>query len=305
MKAISPWIHTTEKCNLKCKYCYVKGTSTMSKSIYDAMEVFLLDKQFEHIHLRFAGGEPLLVFDIWKGFAERMLKDERVSIEVLTNFQVVPNNFWNFADNKKVYVSVSIDNDKDIKPLTREMNYKLKKLREPWILTTLTENNIDNINLLASFVGMNNYGWALTTDYFWQHAVSFDKLLNKLVEILYILNEFNYDFTKITFNNCTIKSNFNGCKAGTEMIAIGCDGSIYQCQTLINKKNKIIGNIFDGYKPTPLAKFGCDKCEINQVTCYNWCPLYHKANDKLCDVMRIFSCELVKLALKEEIKNAK
>jgi len=304
MKAISPWIHTTEKCNLKCKYCYVKGNAVMQKEVYDAMETFLLDRPVKHIHLRFAGGEPLLVFDVWKNFAERMLKDNRVSIEVLSNFQQVPNEFWDFAARDKVYVSVSIDNDKT-KPLSREIAHKLKRLNNPWVLTTLTEYNVDNLPLLAAFVGRHNYGWAITTDYFWKHTIPYEYLTDKLIETLYILKELKYDFTKMTFNNCTIKSNFVGCKAGSEMIAIGCDGAVYQCQTLIGKRGKTIGNVFNGYKPTPIVKFGCEKCELNQVTCYNWCPLYHKANDKLCEVIKSFSYNLVKLNfMDKEVKNA-
>jgi len=302
MKVISPWIHTTELCNLRCKYCYVRGNAIMQKPVYSAMKSFLLNEQFEHIHLRFAGGEPLLVFKEWEEFAKQMLIDERVSVEILTNFREVPSEFWSFSEHNKVNVSVSIDGSGD-KPLNREISNKLKRLKDPWILTTVTPDNINHLDLLAAFIGKNNYGWALTTDYFQKQQVPEDELLIKLIELLNTLKEFNYDFNKLTFNNCTIKHNFSGCKAGTEMIAIDCDGNIYQCQTLIGNKNKIIGNVFKGFKQTPIVKFGCQNCDIHKLICYGWCPLYHRANNFLCEIMKIFSIKLFECY--KEVENAK
>jgi len=63
---ISPWIHTTDKCNLKCHYCYVKGNMVMTEDVYDTLGKFLLNSRAKKRHLRFAGGEPLLVFNRWE-----------------------------------------------------------------------------------------------------------------------------------------------------------------------------------------------------------------------------------------------
>ena len=43
MSWISPWIHTTDICNMNCHYCYVQGDSIMEKPVYDALESMLLN----------------------------------------------------------------------------------------------------------------------------------------------------------------------------------------------------------------------------------------------------------------------
>ena len=298
MKFISPWIHTTEKCNLRCHYCYVRGNETMQPDIYETLGEFLLKAPTNNRHLRFAGGEPLLVFDIWEPFARSMLKHKGTTIEVLTNFYDVPRTFWKFTELENVNVSVSIDNGKKVKMLDRNMVKKVARLRNPWIMTTLTKENIKRFDIMAAFIGMNNYGWAITTDYFETTMPSWEDLAEVLLKTVRILKEFNYDFTKISFDNFSVKSGFSGCRAGDEMFAIACNGSIYKCQTLIGKPVRI-GDVYSGYKRTsPCVKTECKKCSIYGL-CKGWCPLYHKTPNPVCNVIKLFANEVIK-----EVKNA-
>lgn len=153
MKFISPWIHTTDKCNLSCHYCYVKGDDIMKPEIYDYIGKLTMEAPADKIHLRFAGGEPTLVFDLWEPFARSMLNYDKVSIEVLTNLHNPPKKFWKFTELSGVGISVSIDNDTTMKVLNKSIVEKLKRLNSPWIMTTLTKENIKNLDILSSFIG--------------------------------------------------------------------------------------------------------------------------------------------------------
>jgi radical SAM protein with 4Fe4S-binding SPASM domain len=298
MEFVSPWIHTTDMCNLRCHYCYVRGAAVMPSKVYLALYKLLLKVDTNDIHLRFAGGEPLLVFDIWNTFAKTMLKHHNARVEVLTNLVDVPKKFWKFAEHERVSVSVSVDNGREVKVLDKDIANKLARLRDPWIMTTITEENIDNLDVLAAFIGMNKYGWCLTTDYFEVSVPKWEILSVKILEVLEILKQFNYDFTKISFNNASVKAGFSGCRIGKEMFAVGCDGSIYKCQTLINQSGKI-GSVFDGYKISDACiRKSCKSCSVYGL-CKGWCPLYYKTPNPICNVIKLFLNKVVK-----EVQNA-
>lgn len=301
MKFISPWIHTTNRCNLKCHYCYVKGNEVMSPGVYDKLRTLLLNIPTNVRHLRFAGGEPTLVFDIWESFARQMLRQKGTSIEVLTNLLTPPDKFWKFAEMDSVNVSVSIDNGKSVKVLDRSMVRKLKRLRNPWIMTTITKENIKSLDILAAFIGINNYGWAITTDYFEATTPRWEVLAEALINVVSILKEFGYDFDRISFNNFSTKSNFSGCRAGDEMIAIAPNGDIYRCQTEIGTGLKI-GDVHNGYSAKPICtrRAVCKKCSISGL-CTGWCPLYYRPPNPICNVIKLFAKEIIK----EVRKNAK
>lgn len=298
MHFISPWIHTTDKCNLKCHYCYVKGNATMKPAVYDKLYTLLLSMPTDIVHLRFAGGEPTLVFDIWEPFAKRMLKHKNTSVEVLTNLIAPTNKFWKFTELDKVNVSVSIDNGKSVKVLNKDIAEKLKRLQNPWIMTTVTKENVRNLDTLAAFIGMNNYGWAITTDYFETTTPKWEVLAETVMNIVSILKEFGYDFNKISFNNFSTKTNFSGCKAGNEMIAVAPNGNIYRCQTEIGKKPKI-GDVDSGYSPKSICTRNiCKKCSIFDL-CTGWCPIHYKIPNPICNVIKLFANEVIKEVTKD------
>lgn len=299
MNFISSWIQTTNICNEKCKYCFVKqNTDVMQDSTYRVLEGFLLNLKTDKIHLRFAGGEPLLVFNFWEEFAIRMLERKNVTVEVLTNLYFVPDNFWNFANLDNVNISISIDNNPQRKKLNESIINKLSRIKNPWIMTTLTDENMLGIEELAYFIGINKYGWSITTDYFGEINTNPIKISEKIISVVEILRKTGYDFTRISFNNCSMNSNFSGCRAGKEMIAVDCNGDIYQCQTVIGIDKKL-GDIFSGYSTVETKKkLGCSSCIIEDI-CKGWCPLHYKFSKNSCVPMEIFSYLILK-----EIKNA-
>lgn len=66
VKAISIWLHISNKCNLDCHYCYIvnKNSALMSISVanlcLDKLEHTVKEHGLKTITIRFAGGEPML-----------------------------------------------------------------------------------------------------------------------------------------------------------------------------------------------------------------------------------------------------
>jgi radical SAM protein with 4Fe4S-binding SPASM domain len=270
----------------------VKGDAVMSPGIHEALNDFLLDSTTENIHLRYAGGEPLLVFDIWDPYARALLEHDKVTVEVLTNLQEVPEKFWDFAAMDNVNISVSLDGA-GAKPLTKSINDKLKRLRNPWIMTTITEDNVEDLDVLATFIGMNNYGWCLTTDYFGKTEPDWRILAGAVMSIIDTLRQFDYDFKRISFNNFSMGSNFSACRAGDEMFAVGCNGDIFSCQTLIGSSSKI-GDVFSGYQRKRIRqRSACQECSLYGL-CSGWCPIHYKIPNPICNVIKLFAHEIIK-----------
>ena len=294
MDFISPWIQTTNLCNESCEYCFVKqNTTIMQTPVYMALEKLLIDSGADKIHLRFAGGEPLMVLKYWKDFAIRMLRNPIVSIEILTNLYQVPDDFWEIAFMDNVNISVSIDNGVRTKMLTRRVIDMLSKMTNPWIMTTLTDTNMAGIEELAEFIGETKYGWSITTDYFNKNRPNPVKVTERVMSLLSILRKHGYDTTRISFNNCSMNPNFSGCRAGREMFAVDCNGDIYQCQTVIGIDKKL-GSVFSGYSPIDIVnKPGCTQCPIDYI-CKGWCPLHYKISQNSCVPMQVFSYLVIK-----------
>lgn len=271
-KAIySPWIQTTYKCNLSCDYCYLHGNKDMSNEVYTQISKMYKP---EETHIRIAGGEPLLVFEKWKDFA---LKYN--SVEVLTNFQYVPKYFYDY----NFRVSISIDGYGG-KPLSKKIKEKIKKLKiQPWIMTTFMNQDITEI---AKYVSTNNYGWAISTDYFIR-KIDLKISLSKLKESIEILKKNNYNFDNLIFNNiCGYLG--KGCRAGDTMVSIDIDGKIYRCQTELGKNP--IGDVWNGYEKEKRNN-KCNNCVIDKY-CTGWCPLHHVKNGDVCELMKIFVWEV-------------
>jgi sulfatase maturation enzyme AslB (radical SAM superfamily) len=295
MRWLSPWIHTTDICNLKCTYCYVTGKNTMEQPVYDALEKLILNSGADLFKLRFAGGEPLIVFNKWRKFAEKMLNHPQTRIEILTNLRQIPKGFVSFAQKKNVNISVSIDAGFKNKVLDSTIVQHMERIKNPyWVMTTLTEDNLVGIMRLANFIGAKKYGWAISTDYFWKGEPSFEKLTASMVAVIQILKRYRYNFDNFMFNNMdfsTSNARGSGCCAGNEMFSVYCDGSICQCQTL-NKQEKI-GDVFHGYKRTQRKTNEiCTKCSIRDY-CSCWCPLYHKPGNRICDLMKFVAYEIL------------
>jgi uncharacterized protein len=65
---LSAWLHITDRCNLRCSYCYLPHVSKdmpldVGYAAIDATFRSALQHQYTQVKLKYAGGEPLLRFD--------------------------------------------------------------------------------------------------------------------------------------------------------------------------------------------------------------------------------------------------
>src|SRR3989304_7859785 len=116
---ISFWVHTTDRCNLACSYCYVqKGINSVSLLVAESFSHQLLEHcqrfQIKKVNVKFAGGEPLMAMPTIERIIS-MLRNSLNPIGVSTSFGVITNGtlvspeIARFLKENKFWVSVSLD----------------------------------------------------------------------------------------------------------------------------------------------------------------------------------------------------
>ncbi len=175
-RVFNAWLHLTNACNLACPYCYIhKSTDHMeghvSQKTLDAIEATAKSGDVERIHVRFAGGEPMLQFpQMQQFFADATARCHahgvKFSAAVLTNGVLVPDGAIAWLQANNVSVSVSIDGVGAVQDAMRPVKgggpsfarleagldaYLAAGIR-PYMLITVGESNIDGLAELTDWL---------------------------------------------------------------------------------------------------------------------------------------------------------
>ncbi len=121
---VEVWLHITNNCNLKCRYCFVedKRSITMSSSILKnvAESLAFTSRKYnlKRLTVKFAGGEPTLAFPVLEKFEkyiEKCMEDSATELHfsLLTNGTILNDNILSFLKKPNTGLSVSIDGYED------------------------------------------------------------------------------------------------------------------------------------------------------------------------------------------------
>jgi len=105
----------TYKCNMRCAYCPVQKISDTMKTetALKAVELYLKNFQGPH-HIRFIGGEPLLVMELVREVVRyaglHAATERRLKFDLTTNGMLLTSKLLDyFLDNEKFELIVSLD----------------------------------------------------------------------------------------------------------------------------------------------------------------------------------------------------
>lgn len=261
MNSISPWIFTTENCNLRCPYCFEEHiNNVMSEDVWNAIcgqfIKLISDGVLDRTHWRLSGGEPLLVFDSWKEYLPYMKKnlEKKFSAGIISNFTLLTDEIIKYSLENKIGFGVSLDGTEhskiDIngqstsKKVMNNIDWYISEGGRCNILTVLTDTNTGTGELLelARFVVKHNLNWQTNSDIFvMQGNDCIDQMYADLVEVIEFLTKSGYSMNRFTFqflNPCSTCT--SGCQAGRNLFSINTNGDIYPCQTC---KGQPIDNI--------------------------------------------------------------
>ena len=136
-------IHITNRCNLRCKYCFSKSESEnnidMNKSTIELIIKKIVSSPIKKLCIDFHGGEPLLRFDLIKYtllLCEKYLFDREITYTIQTNATLINEEVCKLFKQKKFNVGISLDGPASIHNQNRiyptgngSFNQVLKKIK--------------------------------------------------------------------------------------------------------------------------------------------------------------------------------
>lgn len=174
------WLHLTNACNLACPYCYIHKSSAhmpqdVATRVLQAIEATAASGQVDRVHVRFAGGEPMLRFpQMQQFFTDATATCEKHGVKftaaVLTNGTVVPAGATEWLLRNGVQVSVSIDGlgplqdvMRPVKSHSGEGGGSFARLQagldtylaagiQPYVLITVGDSNLDGLPDLTQWL---------------------------------------------------------------------------------------------------------------------------------------------------------
>lgn len=282
-------IFVTEKCNLKCKYCYEgneKINKDMTFDIADKTIQFINHKVKEMndnkpLNIILHGGEPLLNFKLIKYIHTSILEtitDREIIFDMTTNGTLMNNEIIGFIKDHIDNISVSIDGNQESHDLNRIfsdgsgsykkiiLNAKLLLDNNINVRARMTYNSKSVDKLCESVYSIADCGFTEIVpviDYYdnnWnkRHIDILNEQISKIIDKKSLYPNNNISLIELNVLN----TKRGQCFGGVVSYAIDVSGNIYPCTLSASNKDFIIGNV----KNLQLYKEKVDKlCKINSA----------------------------------------
>lgn len=319
-EVMSVWVQTSNICNLKCSYCYIrKNKDQMSDAVWLQFKKKILQtacqRKLKRVTLRLGGGEPTLTLKNYAHHLEDIKNDLsklgcELGIILITNLTVATPEMVEFVKRMDCSVSVSLDGlgefhdtsrmfkngDGSFNVIENNLNLLLEQGIHPMTLTVVSENNLDGLPEFTRYILKKNlfFRYNLVINF------SIGDLQKKLIKVLkecyriienYLDDHPDYDFDgKHAFCNLmTGGPVFQGCNAGYGALTLDTDGSIYVCQTVL-RDGKSCGTIWNEQDLLTISMNQKDyplwiersECDSCNIRfiCAGGCPLHEQENEK-------------------------
>ncbi len=272
------WLHLTNQCNLRCKYCYVcKSSQKMSwETAEKAAHAIIRDGKkhgFKKITFKFSGGECLLEFEMVLRIVQLARKICRVGngrdrslqldFVVLTNGVLLTDKIARKLSQEKIRASVSLDglgkyNGNRVFPsgkssfefVKRGIENLLKHKVSFNVSTTVTAQNVSNLPELTKWFLKKKIPFAF--NFYRENPLVKEKLINEDQKLIKYLKQAYQIIQKnppqySLINGLLDRVNFKKphlrcCGMGNSYIVVRHNGSLHSCQMTLENP---IGSIYD------------------------------------------------------------
>lgn len=336
------WIHTTNRCNLSCSYCYIStlhqtgGMSEATKAQLFAKMVQTVERRkIRHIKLRLAGGEPITQFKSWKTFipqAKEALADLGCDFEAsfISNLTFLNDEIILFSKEQGISFGISLDGLESYNDETRpfksgggtfdKIDTNLRRLLAAGIPvsvnTVVTNKNLPGLAELTSYLIKLDvpFRYSIVRG----EAIDADLLERHLTESYLLMKEavvFGWEFSK-RHQFCDLKPSelgFQTCASGFSGGAIYVDGGLNYCHVHFGDDTKPSHSIFEqdldlvdmiesGSHYEDMKSADCGKCRFKSI-CTSGCPVYRvDGKDPQCSIYHKFIPMIYDLQARERLK---
>ena len=315
-------IYFSNKCNLKCKYCYLHGDFSLSKSSIEEISdnlfieneiTNIVNSNCKKIEINFFGGEPLLfkdrILDIIEVIKRNLHSNVDIKLSLTTNGTLLSPILIDKFQNLGVDILLSLDSPPENHDAYRAGNEKIYSFKNILknikgfehrvsVVTTITQKTESIKNALSILMdyGFKNVGFNLV------HTLNpllcirkedSTRFINELIE-----NEnWFIDNSDIIMNIKRLKKQiifrklkFSPCNSGINSYAITSAGIKYFCHSCVGDHNYqlndfIPGNYIINNPVVNLSELG---------ECIN-CWAYHLCGGECWIILRDYTIEQRKL----------
>lgn len=341
-RSLNFWIHTTNRCNLTCGYCYISTLNT-TLGMADATKRQLLDKLVEtaqkrtihNIKLRLAGGEPLSQFKSWKTFipkARTALQQVGCQLECsfITNMTILTDEILEFSKEHNISYGGSLDGLEADHDITRTfksgagsftiVDRNLRKLLAHQI--PVSTNTVVTNDNLTGLPRLTRYLIDLDVPFRYSivkgEAIDAERLETYLAASYDLMNDAigqGWRFSR-RHQFCDLKPNelgFQTCASGFSGGAIYVDGTVNYCHVHFGDQTQLSHTIFaqdmdlvemieQGSHYEGMKSKDCQSCRFKSV-CTSGCPVYRvNGKDPQCSLYHRFIPLIYDLQAKERLK---
>jgi uncharacterized protein len=336
------WIHTTNRCNLACSYCYIStlqqsgGMSDTTKArLLSKMEQTVRNKDIRYIKFRLAGGEPLVQFKSWKAFipeAKRRLAALGCGFEAsfISNLTILTDDIISFAREYGISFGISLDGISRFNDAARpfvsgagsfeKVDRNLRKLIDAAIPvsvnTVVTNQNLEGLPDLTRYL--------VELDVPFRYSIVKGQPIDAVLLERYLIESYQVMEAAIAegwqFSNrhqfCDLKPNelgFQTCASGFSGGAIYVDGTLNYCHvhfgdsaepsySILDEGIDLVDMIEQGSHYEDMKSADCLKCRYQSV-CTSGCPVYRvDGKDPQCAIYHKFIPLIYELQAKERLK---
>ncbi|MVM33429.1 radical SAM protein [Spirosoma sp. HMF4905] len=341
-QSLNFWIHTTNRCNLVCSYCYISTLNT-TDGMSDSTKQQLLEKVVEtvikrklkHIKFRLAGGEPLTQFKSWKAFIPEIRQQLhelgcRFEASFITNLTILTDEIITFCEEHAVSFGISLDgveayNDASrsfkqgtgtFKRIDRNLRTLLAHHIPVAVNTVVTNQNLKGlpeltrylIDLDVPFRYSIVKGEALDAELLESNLLASYALMEEAIQTGWQFSH-RHQF-------CDLKPHelgFQTCASGFSGGAIYVDGTLNYCHvhfgdehqsshSIFNPDLDLVDMIEQGSHEEENRSNDCKSCRYNAV-CTSGCPVYRlNGKDPQCSLYHRIIPLLYDLQAKERLK---
>ena len=341
-ESLNFWIHTTNRCNLSCSYCYISTLNTTGgmseetkKQLLHKLAQTVKKRKIRQVKFRLAGGEPLTQFKSWKTFipeAKEALMRLGCELELafITNLTILNEEILAFSKAYNISYGVSLDGLEDHHDASRKFRNGIgsfqtvdTNLRQ--LLThglSVSVNTVVNNQNLAGLPDLTRYLIALDVPFRYSivkgEAIDAEQLERYLSESYNIMGEAiqtGWQFSR-RHQFCDLKLNelgFQACASGFSGGAIYVDGTLNYCHvhagdtaqpsfSIFEQDMDLVDMIEMGSHYEEKKSKDCSLCKYKSI-CTSGCPIYRvNGKDPQCSIYHTFIPQIYELQARERLK---
>lgn len=304
-QVLSAWLHLTDRCNLRCSYCYLPHvredmSSETGRSAIDAVFRSAIANKFQQVKLKYAGGESLLRYPLileLHSYAKQLSEILELSLEevVLSNGTLLTDEMAKTLKSLDIRLMISMDgkghyHDRQrpyaggrgsFKDVSNAVDMALSHGLAPNISVTVSSRTTEGLPDIMEWILERDLPFSL--NFYRENELSASHIDMQLDEQK-IINGMRAAF-KVIENNLPRRGFLGGvidranlsvshthtCGVGQNYLVFDQNGQVAKCQMHIRKP------VTDVHAADPLALIRADQIGIQNL------PVMEKEGCKTCE----------------------